>query len=201
MKTILFFISMTISFLANAQMSQGELEKVIQEAVGQAWETNDVKPLEVNYEKIQVERKNDTHAKAYWSAYNLIQQSLITNQKDKLDQATDLILQIEERNSEDYVLLAVIKSTEMKFLQFDELQGAAESFWTYIEKSLELDKGNPRAYTYAGIFDSFTPAQYGGGKKAKAYLLKAEKLYKTQPVDGPQWGLTENTMYLNKIGQ
>lgn len=199
MKTIVLIILMTIPFFLIAQSSTTESIDQIEKSIASAWQAGDIKLLEENYAKIQVEFEKEPKARVYWSAYNLLHQSLITNQVQPLNQAFDLLLEIEKRTSEDYALMAVLKSTEMKFLPFEEMREAAESFWMYIEKSLELNPNNPRAYTYAGIFDFFTPAQYGGGRKAKAFLEKAEKLYTTQSQDGPKWGLTETQLYLKKI--
>jgi pentatricopeptide repeat protein len=63
------------------------------------------------------------------------------------------------------------------------------------EKALQLDSLNLRAYYVLGSNDFYTPEQYGGGKKAEKYLLKAIKL-NDQSLSNPylpSWG--KNSAY------
>mgnify|MGYP002781187486 FL=1 len=63
----------------------------------------------------------------------------------------------------------------------------------HLEKSIELDKTNPRPYLMLGQQAYRTPEGFGGSKKdALAYFEKAISLYEKQPADDGElrvdWG-------------
>jgi hypothetical protein len=115
--------------------------------------------------------------------------------KDELAEKTKALIskgEAIEANSEFSVLRSMVATQQM-------LVNPASRFMTYgkdingnIEKAIQQDPKNPRAYYMMGANVMGTPAAFGGGKdKAKPILQKSVDLYKnTKPASPllPSWG-------------
>lgn len=142
----------------------------------------------------------------YWQAYNYYKQAIFYSKTKQLEQSEraiqkgkDILFGIENKNSEDWTLLAALQSFSMQFYEMHEMLQQDQNFYTYVEKAMKLDASNPRIYVIAGIYDYHKPVFYGGGQKAKEYLEKSLLLFKDSSSDNYQWGQNEAESYLKKI--
>lgn len=88
----------------------------------------------------------------------------------------------------------MLKSFSCQFLRFPEVVQASKDATTYIERAIELDENNLRAYYVLANNNYYTPANYGGGKGVEKYILKALSL-PTRKIDNPylpSWGRQES---------
>ncbi len=97
---------------------------------------------------------------------------------------------LEKKNSEDYALLAALQSLATSTLQGMQAGMMAGTAAENAERSRQLDSTNLRAWYVLGSLDYYTPAMYGGGKKAEAYLLKGLSCQDQQFPNPyfPSWG-------------
>ncbi len=114
--------------------------------------------------------------------------------EDAVMQGIKILESIEQKNSEDYALLALLQGFSMQFrsvIGAAVLSGKIES---NINKAIQLDGQNLRAYYAAGSNDFYTPERYGGGKKVELYLKKAIQLPDQKVPNNtlPSWGKEES---------
>ena len=134
----------------------------------------------------------------YWMAYTQYYESLFylkTGNREKsaviLNAGIERLSKSTNKNSEDYALLALMRNLSMQFItdgmKLWELTGSINQ---NIETAIKLDSNNLRAYYVAASNDFYTPDQFGGGKNAEEFLLKAITL-NAQAIDDstlPSWG-------------
>lgn len=138
----------------------------------------------------------------YWYSYTCYYHSiLLMIEKDNkssekiLDEGIEQLNNVTHKNSEHLALLALMESFSIQYASGIEVPFISKRVKQNAEKALQLDSINLRAYYVLGSNDFYTPEQYGGGKKAEGYLLKAIKL-NDQSVTNPylpSWG--KNTAY------
>ena len=107
-----------------------------------------------------------------------------------LDEGIKQLNNVNPKNSEHLALLALMESFSIQYASGMEIPFISKRVKQNAEKALQLDSLNLRAYYVLGSSDFYTPEQYGGGKKAEGYLLKAIKL-NDQSVSNPYlptWG-------------
>ncbi len=136
----------------------------------------------------------------YWRAYLHYYQTIyfMENNEEKaaekhIDKAIDLLENMEEKNSEDYALLAMARGLSIPFkagIRAPFISGKASK---NANKALELNQQNPRAYFVIASNDFYTPEQYGGGKIVEENLLKAINLPAQDKPNPylPAWGHQE----------
>jgi hypothetical protein len=149
----------------------------------------------------------------YYSAFSNISvtffnQQLTTEEKvkifDKAQQKVDEALKITDKESEIYVLQAMIFQMRISTdqpnayqytMKINEALGRAET----------LDAKNPRIPYLRGTTLFYTPAQYGGGPAtAKPLLEKAAQLFSSADTSNPllpTWGAYHNNMVLQQCGK
>ena len=137
----------------------------------------------------------------YWEGYALYYNCIISLKNSdresahtELTKAIKTLESIERKNSEDYALLSMLESFSCQFLGFPEVIQASKNATTYIERAIELDENNLRAYYVLANNDYYTPDNYGGGKNVEKYALKAISL-PAQKVNNPylpSWGRQES---------
>jgi len=134
----------------------------------------------------------------YWWAYSKYYEAVFylkTNYRAKseatVQEGIEVLSKLKGKNSEDYALLALMQNFSMQFIanvmKLGVLSGKVDE---NIGKAIKLNSNNLRAYYVAASCDFYTPEEYGGGKKAEEYLLKAITL-DAQPVKDaglPSWG-------------
>jgi tetratricopeptide (TPR) repeat protein len=147
-------------------------------------------------------RNNNNSIITYWYSYACYYHSILfLSQKENkraekiLDEGIMQLNKIVNPNSEHLALLALMESLSIQYASGMEIPGISKRARQNAEKALQLDSLNLRAYYVLGSNDFYSPAQYGGGKKAEGYLLKAIRL-KEQSVTNPilpSWG--KNSAY------
>lgn len=142
-----------------------------------------------------------------WLAYGLMNKSVYLLQTHSpevsavLKEGIALLEGMEKKNSEDYALLGCLQSLSTATLQGMQAGMMAGKATENATKARQLDSTNLRAWYVLGSLDFYTPAMYGGGKKAEEYLLKGLAC-KDQPIRNPyfpSWGRDRIYMLLIEI--
>ena len=136
----------------------------------------------------------------YWISYAQYYQSISYLKKQNKEEAKRSCLEaikrlenMKAKNSEDYALLAMIKSFGIQFQAPMKAPITSGKVKKYAEKALAINDKNLRAYFVLASNDFYTPEQYGGMQKAEDYLKKAISLPE-QSISNPylpSWGKEE----------
>jgi len=184
------------------------IQHKIDTAFIQSMISNDVQALsEWSNRLLDLNKSKEQNLIAYWQSYLQYYLSiyyLVKGDEEQAETETDKGISwmnaLENKNSEDYALLAMLQSFSIQFKGMRAMFISAEAKRN-IEKALAIDSGNLRAhYVYASI-DFYTPEKYGGGKEAEEYLLQAISL-PSQRVPNeylPSWGKEESYEMLIKF--
>jgi hypothetical protein len=168
------------------------------------------KSLALNELSIKLENYNKTKNQTlitYWQGYAKFYSSIfflstgdMKSAGTEINKGIGLIESIGKKNSEDYALLAMLQSFS---IQFDNMKAMyiSESIKNNANKAISLDSTNLRGWYVIGSNDFYTPEQYGGGKAAEKYLLKAISLpaQKIENTYLPSWGKEESYELLIKL--
>jgi tetratricopeptide (TPR) repeat protein len=164
--------------------------------------------LDLNKELTTLHKEKKQNLILYWQAYLHYYNSIYylkTQDKDNAEKQIDagikLLEDMEKKNSEDYALLAMLQSFSMQFKSGIKAPFISKSVESNAQKAEKLDASNIRAYYVQASNDYYTPAQYGGGKKAEKLLLKAVSLPE-QSIKSPylpSWGKEEAYEMLTKL--
>ncbi len=113
--------------------------------------------------------------------------------EEEIDKGVEWMSDMKNKNSDDYALLSMLKGFSTQFKGFRAMFIGISS-GNDIDKALELDDQNIRAYYVAGTNDFYRPETFGGGKKVESYLLKALNLpdKKSKNQNSPSWGREES---------
>lgn len=135
----------------------------------------------------------------YWRGYNafyhaiyFLQQGDLQEAEYRIDHGIELMDALEVKNSEDYALLAMMRSFSIQFKGMKAMF-ISQTVNQEITAALAADPDNLRAHFVGGSNDYYTPEEYGGGKKVERYLKKAISL-PAQKVPNdylPSWGKEE----------
>ena len=210
MKTIFFFIAVSLSGALNRVSSQTVPLQSIQEEIAKAFYASFADGNSTQLTVIADRLKPDSSSLAlYWIAYAKYYESLFylkTEHREKsaaaIHEGLEVLSKLKSKNSEDYALLALMHNLSMKFttdgMKFWELTGIINQ---NIEMAIQLDSNNLRAYYVAASNDFYTPEQFGGGKKAEEYLLKAIMLDAQTNHDSalPSWGKDQSYQMLINV--
>lgn len=133
----------------------------------------------------------------YWLGYLHYYEAIFWMQMEdekQAERATDRALtyleEIEEKNSEDYALLALVESFGIQFASPLKAPITSAKVQKYGKKALAIDSTNLRAHYVMASNDYYTPERFGGMQAAEDYLLTAISL-PPQAVDNPylpSWG-------------
>lgn len=145
------------------------------------------------------EHPNQDRLVSYWRSYLQFYSTIVhVQQGDRVkakaaaEAGIKLLNGIADKTSEEYTLLARLESMT---LQFAGMQVAAQSkkMSDNIQRALQLDPDNLRANLVYGSIDYYTPAEFGGGKNAEKYLLRAIELpdQNSDHPYAPTWGKDE----------
>jgi hypothetical protein len=158
---------------------------------------NDKQLLFLEQALLDMSAKTKNNIIIYWYSYTCYYHSIfyLTDNNNKkseefLKMGIKQLDDLKNKNSEHLALLALMKSISIQFAAGIEAPFISKSAKQNVENALQLDSLNLRAYYVLGSSDFYTPEQYGGGKKAEAYLKKAISL-KDQSVLNPylpSWG-------------
>jgi hypothetical protein len=133
----------------------------------------------------------------FYSSINYLSKGDTRSAENEINKGIELIESIEKKNSEDYALLAMLQSFSIQFDTSNAMY-ISEDINKSINSAISLDSTNLRAWYVSASNDFYTPEQYGGGKKAEKYLLKAISLPAQRIVNGylPSWGKEESYQML-----
>lgn len=143
----------------------------------------------------------------YWRAYLhyylaifYLQNNNSQKSESAIDKGIELISKMKGKNSEDYALLSLMQGFSIQFKGMKAMFIGPESKRN-AKKAIELDEKNLRAYFVYASNDFYTPAQYGGGKEAEEYILKAVVMpsQATRNDYLPSWGKEEAYEMLVKL--
>lgn len=159
---------------------------------------NALQALDKNLQSVQQEQAKKLAN--YWRAYLHFYLTIYhVQEKDEkaaeeyCDAAIEILEDMDNKNSEDYALLAMIRGMSIQFkagIRAPFISGKAEK---EVKKAMALDESNLRAWYVTANNDYYKPEQYGGGKKVESHLLKAIEL-PDQKVNNsylPSWGKPE----------
>jgi hypothetical protein len=136
----------------------------------------------------------------FYSSINYLANGNNKSAENEITKGIELIESIDKKNSEDYTLLAMLKSFSIQFDSSNAMY-ISEDVNKNINNAISLDSTNLRAWYVSASNDFYTPEQYGGGKKAEKYLLKAIS-FPAQKIKNsylPSWGKEESYELLIKL--
>lgn len=134
---------------------------------------------------------------AYWTAYTDFQTAIFkmkTNDRSGSEavarRGIARLRAVEGKNAEELALLAYIEGFVIPFTEGVESARAAKTATEHIQRAVELNPENLRVQYVLGSMDYYTPAKYGGGKKAEGCLVKAIALPEQSAPNAylPSWG-------------
>jgi len=160
---------------------------------------NDKSLIELNTELEELSIINRQSIISYWQAYLQFYTSIYYLANDdknasemEIDKGIDYLKSIKNKNSEDYALLAMLQGYSIQFKGMQAMFIGPKATKN-AKTAIALDSTNLRAYFVYGSNNFYTPTQYGGGKEAEKYLLKAISLPTQKMESGiiPYWGKEE----------
>ena len=167
----------------------------------------DAAPLQVIQAQLKrLAKNNPNRLLTYWQSYLQYYAAifyLARENKEKAEQeidiAVDLMDDLDDKNSEDYALLALVESFSIQFKGFKAMF-ISSSIKKNGKRAMSLDPKNCRAYYVLASNDFYTPEKYGGGEQAEDFLLKAISLPAQQQKNPylPSWGKEESYELLVK---
>ncbi len=140
----------------------------------------------------------------YWKTYAAYQGAIyLMVREDKqgavayIDQGIAYLEKKDKLNDEEYSLLGSLYSLAISFKPGETIGLSAKARKSF-NKALKKNPDNLRALLGIGRSDFYKPKQYGGGKEAEAFLLKAlaaPDQYSSHP-NAPTWGRDDAYYYL-----
>lgn len=141
----------------------------------------------------------------YWLAYAQYYKSIyflkMGNKKQSKKVVQDAIIGLEKQGAKDSEELALLALMQSFSIQFSAGMGAgiiSARVKENANESIKLDSTNIRGWYVLANNDYYTPKQFGGGKKAEEYLLKAISLpeQKIKNPIMPSWGKSDSYFLL-----
>lgn len=131
----------------------------------------------------------------YWLSYLMYYQSMtsfkngeLEDSQKKLEKAMQYLDEIKAKDSEAYSLLSLEQIFNFQNVPRQEMMIYMTQISKNLEMALKLDESNVRSNYVNGYYDFYTPTEYGGGKKAEKYLLKAINGTNASSLYSPAWG-------------
>jgi len=183
--------------------AQPEIEKALMEAL----KGRSTGPLVHVRQRI---RHTTTPYTRYWLSYLTLYESIYyLRQADRahaeqaIKAGITLLEEAPPQRAEDYALLAHLQSFAIQFRYGMAAAMASAKVKESAAQAQKLDARNLRVYYVLGSNDFYTPARYGGGKKAEGYLLKALTLpdQTAKNSQAPSWGREQSYELLIRLYQ
>lgn len=172
---------------------QGKIEMLL----GQCFQRQSAAPLDSLKQVLSTEKLAKSTLASYWRAYLGYYRSIYylkSRNREASEEAINATIkslkQLDNKSTEDYALLAACQGLATAFAQGMGAGMLSQESSKNAEQALALDSTNVRAWYILGSNDFYTPEQWGGGKKAEGFLLKAVSL-PAQSVPNPympSWG-------------
>ncbi len=185
------------------------IQDQILDAFVQSLMTKDNKPLEkLALELETLNREKQHNLILYWRSYLQFYSSIYYQQmgdkkiaEKEVEKGIDWLESMENKNSEDYALLAMLQSYSLSFGKGMRAPAISKAARKNAKHAMAIDSMNLRAYYVYASIDFHTPAKYGGGKEAEEYLLKAISLPSQKVKNGflPSWGKEQAYEMLIKL--
>jgi len=174
------------------------IEARIDQAFVQSLMGQDKAPLTELLADLEAYQANhDRKLALYWMSYLQYYQAIyhLQMKEEKLAEkatkaALDRLEGLDNPNSEDYALMAMIKGFSIQFASMVKAPFIGSKAQKYGEQAVAIDSTNLRGYFVLASNDFYTPEKYGGRQKAEGYLTKALAL-PAQAVPNPYlpaWG-------------
>ncbi|MCF6269438.1 MAG: hypothetical protein L3J41_07000 [Melioribacteraceae bacterium] len=166
------------------------------------------KIVQISDELSQLYEKENQRLIIYWRSYLQFYSSILylkmgdeDSAEDAVDMGIEWLEDLEDKNSEDYALLAMLQGFGIQFKNIIKVIFLSSEIKENGKKAISLDSTNLRAYYVFASNDFHTPEKYGGGEKAEEYLLKAISLPSQKIVNSylPSWGKEEAFEMLIKL--
>jgi tetratricopeptide (TPR) repeat protein len=182
------------SMVASENVLNGIQDK-IETAMNHCFVKNSIAPLDSLSKSLDELSRNNIVL--YWAAYIDYYKGVFyvklgdrDNSKKAIKKAYNTLEKMNNKNSEDYALLALVQSFYIQFTSGMVAGTLSSKIVKNAEIALELDSANLRGWYVLGSNDFYTPESFGGGKKVDYYLKKA---ISTTPKDIknpylPTWG-------------
>ncbi len=184
------------------------IQAKIYHAFVQALITKDNKSLSaLSLELDELNKTKKQNLLLYWRSYLQFYSSLYClktgdkkNAEKEIDKGVDWLEEMNNKNSEDYALLAMLQGFAIQFKGMKAMFIASD-IKKSAKQAIAMDSTNLRAYYVYASNDFHTPEKYGGGKEAEKYLLKALSLPAQQIQNEylPSWGKEEAYEMLIKL--
>jgi TolA-binding protein len=136
----------------------------------------------------------------FYSSINYLVKGDNKSAENEINEGIEFIESIEKKYSEDYALLAMLQSFSIQFNTMNAMYISVD-IKKNVNSAISLDSTNLRAWYVFASNDFYTPEQYGGGKEAEKYLLKAIPL-PAQKIENsylPSWGKEESYEMIIKL--
>ena len=197
----LLFLLLSAFAIGQSPNPLQEIEEQINQAQAQSFaqRTDKLAPLLEKLEAMEPSEWLD-----YWKAYTAYQGAIylmvMENQAGALayvDKGLAVLEQKDKPNDEEYALLGTLYSLSISFKPGEAIGLSAKARKSF-NKALKKNSGNLRVLVGIGRSDYYKPKQYGGGKEAEAFLLKAlaaPDQYSSE-ANAPSWGRDDAYYYL-----
>lgn len=184
-------------YTADVDTTLQNIEKKIYRSFVAATQETNLSTLLAQQKRLEKAVGDKTQFADYWLAYSYYYKSVYYLQQDdkknaeiSIKEGIQILEQKNSKNAEDLSLLAMLQSFSIQFtsgISAGIISGRAKK---NVQSALEMDPQNLRAHLVAGQLDFYTPAIYGGGKKAEEYFKKAISLPDQKIKNNylPSWG-------------
>ena len=176
------------------------IQSRIEKAMSESFELGSSQPLDkILMELGETPNTGNQHWVEYWTAYALYHRSMYEaygikdaeTAQNTVKETIEILDNLDEKNSEDFALLAHIKGFSLQWVSGLSIIGESGKAENWGEKAMQLGPQNPRAFFVSGTYDYHKPTFVGGGKKAKKLLEKSLELYEDSIPNPllPSWGM------------
>ena len=158
----------SVTEVQNSDLLNGIQDKILK-AFAQSMMTQDVKlitELDADLEKLYETKKNNLVV--YWRSYLKFYESIYyTGSGDKKNaekacvKGIDLLDKLENKNAEDYALLAMLRGFSFQFYSGMKAPFIAKKVEADLQAALALDSTNIRVNFVVANNDFYTPEKYG----------------------------------------
>lgn len=172
-------------------------QSTIEDTLSQAFATGSEAPLTTLATTLA---EKEGSASTYWLAYCHLYTSYYyagMQQDDKVREALEDGIKVmeakEEKDSEDYALLAFLRCQTIRFVSGVKAGMTVSQSIEEAGKATDLDPKNLRGWYVRGVIDYYTPREFGGQAQCEEFLLRAISLPEQTTPDAtlPSWGKVE----------
>lgn len=203
MKKMIYTILFAVLAVVNLSAQDAKYIDAMKEnfaSIGEAKTYEDFQDISNAFQRIAQAEKKEWHPQ-YYASYVLLIATFVVNEPDtdKKDKMLDNSLELIEtadknfpNNSEILTLKAFILSMKIEISPMARGMKYGGQVNTLLDKAIELNKKNPRAFFLKASNLYYTPEAFGGSKvKACENIKKANELFNSEKPSSelsPNWG-------------